>query len=813
MVRVGLTLCGCLLTLFPCSVCCSQSNNDWCGFRGNLGTATANPDSILSSATDFRLKLRWKQPLGSGYSGIAICSDRIVTMFSDADQDKLVCMNTINGSKRWEIPIDDRFIGHNGSFDGPIATPVTDGQTIVALSAQGKLLAVNLGDGTVKWSKQLTDAPIQAPPPMYGFATSPLIVDGTVVVICGAKDAFMVGFDLNSGKVKWTSGSDGAQCQSPVLMTLAGKLMIVAAGMKKLIGVEPSTGNVLFETEHQGSGARGAMTIVPVPVDDNHVFIAHDDHFSSLYEISRRDGLYRAKRVWKTPAIRNTYSVPVFCGGRLFGYNNRMLAAVDPESGTESWRCREPGDGFPIAIDSHLIIATKNGGLDISKASQKKFENVASIQLFDDLVWSIPAFSNNAIYIRSLGEIACVEIVSEPAATGIDASNNADTLPMSTVFRHLIESVRAETDTDKQSQRIDDFVNTHPNSPFIDEGIAHFYYRGDAQDVAIGSDLFGSRQEKKMKRLGDLFYYSVDLPPDQRANYTYFVDYESKADPRNRNNSFVSSLYVDDMEVKVTTTTQAKPVTMSRFAMPDWKPPAYLPTLDDSSASHLKGSVIQHKFQGKFPGDVYLPPGYDNDETRYPVVYVHGPDARSEGRIDRAVDELIQLKTIRPCILVFLPMDIGDPDPMKYPEFVGKSLVPEVDQTFRTLADRDHRSNYATGFYAPMALLTAAMNPEILSATAVQSPFVFGADAEGAFEQFKKIEQPYRFYLEWGRFDMFNPDENWDMREIARRVHDQVQAMNNMSVSGGMVNDTSGWKSWQTRFDRVLRCLVDKLPN
>jgi enterochelin esterase family protein len=107
---------------------------------------------------------------------------------------------------------------------------------------------------------------------------------------------------------------------------------------------------------------------------------------------------------------------------------------------------------------------------------------------------------------------------------------------------------------------------------------------------------------------------------------------------------------------------------------------------------------------------VYTPAGYDEDDTlRYPVLYLQhgsGEDETSwgvQGKTDISMDHLIAGKLAVPMIVV---MDRGyATDPTAQPtgdrrfggfntfeRVVTEELVPLIDRTYRTLADRDHRA-------------------------------------------------------------------------------------------------------------------------
>jgi enterochelin esterase-like enzyme len=103
---------------------------------------------------------------------------------------------------------------------------------------------------------------------------------------------------------------------------------------------------------------------------------------------------------------------------------------------------------------------------------------------------------------------------------------------------------------------------------------------------------------------------------------------------------------------------------------------------------------------------VYTPPGYDAaGGTRYPVLYLQhgaGEDERgwtAQGRANFILDNLIAARKARPMVVV---MDNGYADRVGQParlfdfrgfeEVLTGELIPKVDATYRTLADRDHRA-------------------------------------------------------------------------------------------------------------------------
>ncbi|HVY63544.1 MAG TPA: alpha/beta hydrolase-fold protein [Gammaproteobacteria bacterium] len=119
---------------------------------------------------------------------------------------------------------------------------------------------------------------------------------------------------------------------------------------------------------------------------------------------------------------------------------------------------------------------------------------------------------------------------------------------------------------------------------------------------------------------------------------------------------------------------------------------------------------------------VYLPPGYDAQTgTRYPVLYLQHGGGEDEtgwirqGRANVILDNLIAAKRAKPMIVVMAygyarragapppdtaPKPFGSPEMLKgmedmaavFEDDMTQALIPFVDATYRTLADREHRA-------------------------------------------------------------------------------------------------------------------------
>ena len=109
-------------------------------------------------------------------------------MFSDGGDDVLAAFDEASGKELWRIRIAERYKGINGSFDGPISTPAIAGGRVFALGPAGQLLAADLANGRELWRVDLPSRE-GASKPELGFASSPVVAGGVLVVQIGARRA------------------------------------------------------------------------------------------------------------------------------------------------------------------------------------------------------------------------------------------------------------------------------------------------------------------------------------------------------------------------------------------------------------------------------------------------------------------------------------------------------------------------------------------------------------------------------------------------------------------------------------------------
>ena len=154
---------------------------DWPSFRGANCDGAVDSGQNFASDSDGSLKVVWNIPAGSGYSSISIANGVAVTLYSDGKNDVMAAYEEKTGKELWKAAIAETYKGHDGSHDGPIATPAIADGRVFAIAPRGQFVAVDLKTGKTIWEMNLLKSE-GAEKPYYGYGSSPVISKGVLVL-------------------------------------------------------------------------------------------------------------------------------------------------------------------------------------------------------------------------------------------------------------------------------------------------------------------------------------------------------------------------------------------------------------------------------------------------------------------------------------------------------------------------------------------------------------------------------------------------------------------------------------------------------
>jgi outer membrane protein assembly factor BamB len=334
-----------------------------------------------------------------------IVGDRTATDSGDLFR----CLDAATGNDVWQLTYPTT--GSAKDYGNvPRATPQVLGGKVYTLGCLGDLNCVDLASGKVHWSKHLV-RDFAAHVPTWGYCSSPLAVDGKLIVNPGSRTAALVALDLESGKEVWRSAGLPPAYASFIVGTFGGVRQIVGYDEKSLGGWDPATGRRLWTLVPPMSGDFN----VPSPIDaGGRLIVVSENNGARLYDFDG-DG-----RIKKTPAASNDdlvpdRSTPVLVGRKLFGCSDSLFCLDVAKKLAAHWTGEDEalaGYASVIAAEDRVLIATNHGELLLVDTAADTFKIVSRLRVFpqDSEVISHPAIVGNRIYLRDMAKIVCVDL-------------------------------------------------------------------------------------------------------------------------------------------------------------------------------------------------------------------------------------------------------------------------------------------------------------------------------------------------------------------------------------------------------------------
>ena len=767
---------------------------DWPHLRG------PNFDGRIPSAEVFDgdhlgLQLSWKAPLGSGYSGIVLSGGRAVTLFSDGRFDYVIAFGAENGEELWRHKIDGTNKGHDGSNDGPLSSPVISDGAVYGLGPKGQFFALRLTDGTEIWSKAL-DRDFGSKAPVYGFTTTP-IVEGNVLVVQtgGSEGRAICGLDKKTGERLWSFGDEDVAYQSPAVMTLAGRRQIVAVSGKRIAGLVPDSGKLLWAYQ-LGEGDDTDSANPTFAGDDRFLILVEET--AIVFRVTKTQDGYQAKELYRSKELGNTYAAPVYHEDHLYGFRRQFLTCVNAETGERVWRSRPPGGRGLILVNGHLVIFGAKGTVVVAKATPEGYVERTRLQALKGSGFTWPSFADGRVFVRNLEEIASISVVQRSGGMPTVARGGPEH-----EFGRFIRKVEAST---QKKALIDEFLKKHEQFPIIEDNYVHFVYRGEADDIAITGSMLDAGSAEAMERIEgtDFYHKTYQLEPGGRWEYRFNINFDEQV--------------LDSLNPR---------------SVPGWGDTGYSEVIPPGyeAASHLaepagtrRGTIESFTFTSEILGydkeiKAYLPPGYDESDRAYPLLIVNnGLSWLDKGLMANSLDNLIG-ERVAPLVVVFLAqspewwLDVGDSGIDDYVRMQAEELVVHLEQKYRLIGEPGARALMGIWVYGLSTAYGALSYPNVFGKAAMQSPYL-GPGAEDALVELVQSGKGsgVEFYLDWNRYEHRSVDWGYDVREESTRLAALLEE-NGHTLAGGEVLDSHGWGSWRSRTDRILEALFPAKPD
>jgi len=420
---------------------------NWPQYRG---PGAGGVDDRQALATNWNVEtganIRWQTPLpGLAHASPIVWGDRVyvatavkpgkadlkVGLYGDitpleekeVHQWRLLALDKATGKIIWNT------LGYEGVPRAPRhpkatacnSTPATDGSRIVAIFGSEGLFCFDM-EGKLIWKKDL--GPMDSgfymvPSAQWGFASSPIIADGKVIVLCDVlTKPFIAACALADGKELWrTARKDVPTWGTPAFVETPGRKQIVVNGWHWTGGYDLETGQSLWHMDGGGD------VPVPTPVFAHGLIYLTSGHGKYMPmravrpeaadDVTPDDpGQTNAAVVWAYAKRGNYMQTPIVVGDLVFGCNDwGVLTCFDAATGAVhySQRFNSGGQGFtasPVSDGRHIYFTSEQGVVFVVAAASK-YSLVAKNELGETCL-ATPAISDGTLFFRSRSKLIAI---------------------------------------------------------------------------------------------------------------------------------------------------------------------------------------------------------------------------------------------------------------------------------------------------------------------------------------------------------------------------------------------------------------------
>ncbi len=385
-------------------VATEEFNRNWPFFRGPYTIGVA-PDYKLPVGWDGKTGkgILWKSEIPlPGYNSPVVWGNRIFVSGGNKQIREMYCFNAADGKLLWRHAADNipgsPAVPPEVTEDTGYAAPTmaTDGKRVFAVFATGDLVCADM-DGKRLWAVNLG-----VPKNHYGYSSSPVIVDGRLIVqFFDENRQLLIALNTVTGKPEWSADrKTSISWSSPSVINVAGRKLIVTITCDAVETFDAAAGNPVWQLNCMGGevGTSAAYS-------EGRILVANDNACAAA--ISAAAG----RLLWKTNELTlPDVSSPVAFENAMYIFSSSGTAScVDAATGKKLWE-KELGSGFyssPLLVSGRIIVFNMEGNAFIIKPDREKYTQEAVCALGEKVV-ATPALVNGKLYIRTDKFLYCI---------------------------------------------------------------------------------------------------------------------------------------------------------------------------------------------------------------------------------------------------------------------------------------------------------------------------------------------------------------------------------------------------------------------
>lgn len=424
MHRLAKMLIAAALTVL-CLVSVSVRADDWPQWRGLHRDGAWDETGLLETFPAEGLKVRWRVPVGWGFSSPIVSQGRVFLadskLMKPVARERLLCLDETTGKSLWTHAYDVTY--EDWAFDpaqeiGPVATPIAQNGKVYSLGRVGHLFCLDASNGSELWQRDL-EKDYQTS--FSAGMPSPLIDGDLLILFAGGKaGGGVIALHKDTGKEVWKALDEKLTFSSPIVVSSGGKKQLIVWTQESVTSLDPLTGTTYWRQPL----LTGSDYAVSTPVFHNDRLLIGGLMFQLN---SDKPGATVQWPASKSPTRRiySHTSTALFRGDHLYSAKSSgEFICVEAATGKQVWESTKVTDiknGASIHLTPNgdsVLLYTDKGELIRAKLTAEGYHEISRVAVLSptfrfggrNVAWTAPAYANGHVFARNGKELVCASL-------------------------------------------------------------------------------------------------------------------------------------------------------------------------------------------------------------------------------------------------------------------------------------------------------------------------------------------------------------------------------------------------------------------
>jgi outer membrane protein assembly factor BamB len=399
---------GLLFATIPSIAAGPAGTTDWPEFRGPTGQGISEAKNLPRSWGKEK-GVAWSREVPGGWASPVLVGGRLYLSAAEVEDGKVtLCAMSLDaetGQPEWRRDLfePEEEIAKKRHAKNGLASPtplVADGVIYVHFGHMGTA-ALKAGSGEVIWKRRIDY------PPMHGNASSPVLVDGKIILNMDAeKDPAIMALDAKTGEPVWRTPRNQEvkrkfSFATPLVIEVGGEKQVISQASGFVGAYAPADGRLIWRVSY-GEG----YSVIPRPVMDGELLYVATGFGKPKLMAIRPEGaggeVTGSHVVWEEDKwIPKTPSVIAKDGWLIILDDTGTLSGRDGKNGDLLWREKLVGNfsSSPVLAGGTLYACTEDGVCYVVEVTKEGAKVVSEIDM-EERIFATPVVVDGAVYLR-----------------------------------------------------------------------------------------------------------------------------------------------------------------------------------------------------------------------------------------------------------------------------------------------------------------------------------------------------------------------------------------------------------------------------